>query len=571
MLTRPPACRGCPLDTLSTGFMKPTLAGPDGYKVALVGEALGEQEAEAGRPFVGRAGFKLTRLIEWAGLERSKFDIWNAVWCRPPENRLEGQEYEKGAIEHCKTHHWERFVERVRVVVPMGNVALAAFTGRKGILSARGYVRPGPGQAHLLPTVHPSFIQRGQSKYAAAFILDIQKAVELSEKGLFIEPTLYSIDPSPANALSWAIRWRESGRPRLAYDIETPGKDEDEGEQETEDDRSYFIWRIGFAYEPYQALSIPWEPPYLPAIRLLLETESEKVVWNVGFDNPRIRAAGVDIRGLVHDGMVAWHILHSDLPKGLGFVATFTCPWTSPWKHLSKEKPGFYNSKDADIECRSMGVIEDWLKREGLWGVYQSDVLELDPILRFMEAQGMPIDHEIRYDRAIKLEERQTNVLSRLESLTPLAARRWKPTEGYVREPKDTSKMVKVEVDAVVKRCGKCGVVGPTAIHFKETKKAPNPCAGAGRVQAVEQVERWARLEPFTPSREQIIRYNNGLNRATPRMRDKKSGELRPTTNEKALKTLIRKFPLDPFYQGVIESRELKKLQGTYIGYPHHE
>ena len=52
-------------------LFNPTLAsGRQPYRVALVGEAPGESEAEQGRPFCGKAGFKLTRLIEWAGLER---------------------------------------------------------------------------------------------------------------------------------------------------------------------------------------------------------------------------------------------------------------------------------------------------------------------------------------------------------------------------------------------------------------------------------------------------------------------------------------------------------------------
>ena len=164
-LIKPSSCRGCPLHPLSEGFMEPSLtSSSSAYRVALVGEALGMGEVVEGSPFVGKAGFKLSRLIEWAGLDRSLFDIWNVCWCQPPNNLLEGMSYEKGAVEHCRGAHWGRLIDRINVVVPMGNVPLAAFTGRKGILKERGYVGQGPGQTHLLPTVHPSFIQRGQSK-----------------------------------------------------------------------------------------------------------------------------------------------------------------------------------------------------------------------------------------------------------------------------------------------------------------------------------------------------------------------------------------------------------------------
>lgn len=570
MMNKPPSCQGCPLHPLSTGFMRPSLAGRDGYGVALVGQELGEDEAEQGAPFVGRAGFRLTRLIEWAGLVRSKFDIWNCCWCRPP-GTLDGQEYETGAIAHCRAAHWGRLLERVRVVVPMGNVALRAFAGRAGILSARGYIVPGPGTTHLLPTVHPSFIQRGQSNYSAAFIFDLQKAVELARGGLQARSIDYLIDPPPGQAYSWAKDYLSQlacASLRLTYDIETPGKDEDEGEN-TGDEGAYFIWRIGFSYKPGKALSVPWEPSYLPTISLLLGSPGDKVVWNASFDNPRIKAAGVEIKGLVHDGMVAWHILHSDLPKGLGFVATFTCPYQPPWKHLSKQSPGFYNATDADVAGQSMSVIEVELRKSGLWDVYQRDVIDLDPILRHMEREGMPVDGKIRYDRAIRLAEKQETVLAQMAALVPVETRAWSPKHGYVKEPKDTTGMVTVSVEAPIDRCGQCGIRSPRAAHFKETKKSPNPCAGATKVTVIERVERWARLEPFTPSREQIIRYNEALNRGTPRTRDKKTGEWKLTTNEKALKQLIRQHATDPFYASVMESRELKRLQGTYIGYPY--
>jgi uracil-DNA glycosylase family 4 len=587
LLPKPPSCSGCPLSPLGEGFMIPSLASSRPYRVALVGEALGVDERDQGAPFVGRAGFKLTRLIEWAGFERERFDIWNTVWCQPPENKLEGQPYESGAVAHCRAHHWSQLLSRPRVVVPMGNVAMGTLLGRKGILKARGYVYPGGG-FHLLPTVHPSFIQRGQSKYSAAFIHDLQKAVELAEKGLPIEALDYVLDPSPRVAYEWALHYRRelegSQSPlRLAYDIETPHKGDDEGDLDV-DDASYTIWRVGFSYSPFGALSVPWTPPYIPAIRLLLESQGEKVVWNAGYDNPRIRAAGVGINGLVHDGMVAWHILHSDLPKGLGFVATFTCPWQPAWKHLSGSKPAFYNATDADVELRSFLAIEAELRRTGLWEVYQRDVLDLEPILVHMSQKGMPIDQDVRADRAARLADKQAYVLTQLEGMVPLSVRTFTPKEGYVKTPEDTSGCVTIEVPAEVRRCGRCGLPNPTKPHFskatlpregtpgrKKADRVPNPCLGGEVVVATEQVQRFARLDEFKPSRNLLIRYQQHLGRHVPRTRDKKTGKWKFTTDEKALKELIRRYPDEPLYPGVLEYRELDKLAGTYIGRPRRD
>lgn len=554
--------------------MKPSLAAhPIG--VALVGEALGQQEAELGSPFVGRAGFKLTRLIEWAGFRREDFDIWNTVWCRPPLNLLEGQAYEKGAIDWCRSHHWGSLIDRARVIVPMGNVPLGAFTGRKGILSTRGYVRPGPASTYLVPTVHPSFIQRGFSKWSAAFIHDLQKAVELSLEGLPVQITDYILDPSPRVALEQAQSYRRrlaAGEPlRLAFDIETPYKGSEEEENDAEDP-SYQIDRIGFSWDPFHAITFPFAPEYMAAIRLFLEGNGEKVVWNAPFDCPRIRSYGIGINGVIHDGMVAWHILHSDLPKSLGFVATFTCPWQQEWKGMSSKDP-LYNAIDNDVELRSFLHIEAELRRTGLWDVYQRDVLDLEPILLFMSEKGMPVDTGIRLDRATKLADLQKQVGIELAEAVPIAARRWTPKEGYTREPIRESEQDYVEISVGVnqKRCSGCGAPNPPKAHFKTrkkvTKKYPqNPCATGAVVVVPTEIKRWAKLEPFRPSREQLMRYQEVMGRPTPTQWDKKAHARKPSMNEKAIKELLLKYPTDRVYKGVLEWRKLDKLAGNYIG-----
>ena len=82
------------------------------------------------------------------------------------------------------------------------------------------------------------------------------------------------------------------------------------------------------------------------------------------------------------------------------------------------------------------------------------------------------------------------------------------------------------------------------------------------------EVDEYYRLGQFTPSRNQLISYNRALKRALPTTWDKKTGGRKVSMNEKALKELIRKFPLDKLYPLVLTYRELDKLAGTYIGRP---
>lgn len=569
MVNKPASCGGCPLAPISTGFMAPSLA-TEPLGVTLIGEALGEDEAEAGKPFVGRAGFRLNRLLEWAGYSRKQFDIINTAWCRPPDNKLEGTPYEIPAIAHCRQNHWQSLLSRSRVLVPMGNVPTGALLGRKGILSIRGYFET--TDSHLvIPTVHPSFIQRGQSKWSAAFIHDIQKAVLAATDGIPPQFTDYLLDPSPLAAYEWAKGYRQALNAdpsiRLAFDIETPGKGDEEDDLDLEgNDKTWHIWRIGFSYRGLSALSIPWEPAYIPAIKMVLGSPGDKVVWNAGFDVPRVRRAGVPIAGVIHDAMVAWHILHSDLPKSLKFVATFTCPWQPAWKHLSGSKPAYYNAIDADVEWLSMDVIERELRRTGLWDVYERDVVDLEPILVHMREAGMRVDGDVRRDRAVKLNERLIQSLQELERLTPIEARRI--AHVYVSTPKRTEGLLSRPSDREVSCCTVCGLEKPRKDHFKLYVKKQNRCAGASVVPRIKRVDEYYRLAEFTPSRDQLIRYHNVLNRPLPMVWDKKEKRKKISFNEEQIKKLILAYPLDPLYPLVLQYRSYDKLAGTYLGRP---
>jgi hypothetical protein len=492
-----------------------------------------------------KTDFRLIRLCEWAGYRLSDFQrktIDDRFQFTNPDNS---------------------------VVVPMGPRAMLGCAINRSILEARGYVWSNH-LGYVIPTVSPGYIQRGNAKWSAAFIADLQKAVHLGSSGLPVHYNHYVLDPSPLRALEWAKEYvRELDRNPslyLAFDIETPGKGDDEEELDGEHDRTWIVERIGFSYQSHSALSIPWAPEYYAAIRLILSTMGPKVVWNAGFDVPRVRRAGVDINGTIHDGMVAWHILHSDLPKALRFVATFTCPWQPAWKHLSGAKPAFYNATDADVEYRSMVRIEEELRRTGMWEVYEKDVVELEPILVHMHRMGMPVDAEIRLDRAIKLDNELHKTRAEMEQCVPLEAR--KIAIVYKSEPKCTEGLLSRPGRRTVPVCSVCGTQRPTKPHFRRLKKKQNPCEAGFVNQHEVEVTEFFRLAEFTPSRDQLIRYHELLNRPCLRTYDKKERRYRISFAEKQIKELRLKYPDDKLYELVLTYRSLDKLAGTYIGRP---
>ena len=127
MPQKPDTCIGCPL--YSKGYSYAGAIGPSNAKVLLVGEALGQQEAIQGKPFVGQAGSMLDRIIRLAGFTREEFRIDNVLHCQPPSNWLDGAPWELEAVEHCSQYLNQSLDEPHLVVVPMGAIPTRRLLG----------------------------------------------------------------------------------------------------------------------------------------------------------------------------------------------------------------------------------------------------------------------------------------------------------------------------------------------------------------------------------------------------------------------------------------------------------
>ena len=576
MRPKPEHCRGCHYEARGTGFVPPEGTGANG--VALVCEAAGEQEANLGRPLVGRAGFAFNRMLLRGDLDRDSFRIYTGVvWCRPPGNETPRPE----AIGHCTPLlDADLALTAPKVIVAAGDVAfrrlLPDAPHKLAITAARGYLFWSDRyKAWVLPTYHPAYILRGKSNLEAVFIHDLQRAVEIAKEGFaYVEPDAALLDPTPAGALAWAERFLREADPasvRLSVDIETPGKDADEEDLDLDANETpdYAILRCGYSWggggaHGENVLSLPWGGPYAPIHAKLLAAPHQQTYWNASYDVPRLRAAGMVLGGSQVDAMVSWHVLNSDLPKGLGFVTTFFVP-TAAWKHLSSLRPAFYNGKDAWTADRNMLAIEPKLHQTGLWTVYQEQILDLAPVLADMSRAGMPIDPERRRESATRLTAELTRVTDEMQQVVPRELRKCSPAAGYVKPPEDTTGLEEVDFPGQpVARCSACGVANPRKDHFKTYVRKVNPCAGAEKRVTTEVVTRWAKVLPFTPSPQQILEYQ-ALRKHAPIKRRTKQG-WKVTTDIKALKTLQAKYPLDPLYPLIVEHRTLIKLAGTYIG-----
>lgn len=143
-------------------------------RLMFVGEAPGADEDAQGKPFVGRAGQLLTKMIEAMGMKREDVIIGNVNRCRPPGNRQ--PTLEEAAI--CRPFLFREIATvRPEVIVVMGNTALRNLLEIKaGISSVRGRFHDYHGTP-VMPTFHPAYLLRDPSKKRETWE-DLKKVME---------------------------------------------------------------------------------------------------------------------------------------------------------------------------------------------------------------------------------------------------------------------------------------------------------------------------------------------------------------------------------------------------------
>jgi uracil-DNA glycosylase family 4 len=168
----------CTLCPLAHGRTTVVFGEGDPYaRLMVVGEGPGHDEDLQGRPFVGKSGRLLDRLLqEEAGLARSEVYIANVVKCRPPNNRDPLPE----EIAACRPYLAAQ-VEAIgpAVVLTVGNFASKTLLGvETGVTQLRGRAYP-YGKATLVPTFHPAFALRGGGEVLAKMRADFVRARQI--------------------------------------------------------------------------------------------------------------------------------------------------------------------------------------------------------------------------------------------------------------------------------------------------------------------------------------------------------------------------------------------------------
>jgi len=157
-------CKKCDLYKSRTNLVLGE--GSPNAELMFVGEAPGRDEDLQGKPFVGRAGKLLGKIIEAMGLKREDVYIANILKDRPPENRNPQEDEIKACIPYLK--------EQIKIIQPKVICALGTFAAQRLLeeettiskLRGKFYVYEG---IKLMPTYHPAYLLRNSKEKATVW------------------------------------------------------------------------------------------------------------------------------------------------------------------------------------------------------------------------------------------------------------------------------------------------------------------------------------------------------------------------------------------------------------------
>lgn len=331
-------------------------------KIALVGEAYGEKEEEAGAPFVGPSGYILDQMLAQAGIARSECLVTNCFNLRPkPSNDIKNLCGPKATgipgMPPVQPHKYvlakyapelERLYDEIRtsnpnIIVALGATAAWALAHSTGIKAIRGAttvtctaVSDKLGREFkILPTYHPAAVARDWSLRPIA-IADLDKARRNSDTSEFKRPSR-EIWLRPT-LLDLANYERDYIKPAasVAADIET---------------KQDQITCIGFAPSPNTAIVIPfftengsnyWRSldeeliawGYVRHWLATKPTTFQNGLYDINFLWSRY---GIPVPLASEDTMLLHHAMQPELPKGLGFLGSIYSEESS-WKFMGKGK-----------------------------------------------------------------------------------------------------------------------------------------------------------------------------------------------------------------------------------------
>lgn len=165
-------CQACPLAT--QGRSQVVFGeGNEQATLMFIGEGPGRDEDEQGRPFVGRAGQLLEKIIQAMGLKRKDVYISNVVKCRPPENRAPLPT--ESSICTNLILFKEIEIIKPKIICTLGATALQALLGPDAKITKHRGIFTNFQDIMVMPTYHPAYLLRNPD--AKKFVWEDMKKI----------------------------------------------------------------------------------------------------------------------------------------------------------------------------------------------------------------------------------------------------------------------------------------------------------------------------------------------------------------------------------------------------------
>jgi len=414
--------------------------------VLIVGEAPGSEEDIQGKPFVGPSGTLLRQALEAAKLPMSDIFITNTVFCRPPKNRQPKKEELKACSEYLEQVITS--MPNLKIIMPLGAVALQATLNRKGVTECRGTtIKDKKGRTYV-PTFHPAAILRDPNKKDTFFrdFSFVQGVLSNSIKS----GTYHLCDTMESVTAALATL---TGKEYMSFDIETSSIDEDMSSIVNDE-----IVGVSFTTEEYTGYYIPFISVNQPVwddtnkahivaeLKRILTAPTMKIVLHNGkFDANFLKArfdidimkiqggpGGASGMNYFFDTLLAHHILWQEPPHGLKHLArrfpdlAYYESELEAYKKenkiknyamIPKEVMYKYAAGDADATWRLFILFYQELKDKGLLSLMFTHAMPLTIPLAQAEYRGVKMDRKWMQELGIKLDNQVALLKSEIYKL----------------------------------------------------------------------------------------------------------------------------------------------------------
>lgn len=432
--------------------------GPLNAKIVILGESPWVNEVSSGRPFAGDSGNLMKKWWPLVGLKRTEMRLMNLYPWRPPSREITSVPVERIVRAIEGVHDRIAKLQALTVIIPMGNYATFALTGKgkvkadvrryfegssmtaseadkkAGITFLRGSIYPYQDLKgrllKVIPMIHPAAVLNSP-KWEKRSKIDWQRVARESQFPEIRDPQRQCIiNPSIEQVNSFIEMVRAMGSSgKMSIDIET--------------------WQglncVGFAVHPFWSITLPFEA-FRAEIKWLCESPVPKVLCGGLYDWYWLDAEGIRIEQYIYDVQCMHHAFDPAENHSLNHLSSIFCPHFQYWKDEAKEAEEImkyvrdmdalyhYNGLDCCYTRELVDILEAKLHAEGMWEFYVRHYVRMfEPLLRTMR-HGLRVDVEAQKREAKKLRAEMRGLHTELNALAGYELFATEVKSGY-REP----------------------------------------------------------------------------------------------------------------------------------------